>query len=287
MPKVILITNNDLSGILFVNYLIRNNVDVERLYLVSSIRGSFSEKIKRAWSLVAKKSILFVLYKFFVEKMAAQYLLVDNINVFSLKRLALKKNIPLIKINDVNDPKFISEFAEFKNSEKVVLSAYGSQIFSESLIEKIKYFWNIHGALLPYFRGAAPYFWMLINPDMPCGVTLHKVDNIVDRGAVLSQKEINPRQDDSLLLYHSRCILGAGEMTVRFINELSSGSQNKDDVLLKYAKKGIILKEEYKIVSKYFGLPNKENMLQFKLIKKKLFNSKDFNQIQSDLMTHI
>lgn len=244
MPKVTLISNNTFSGILFLNYLVRHDITIEKIYVISSLRGRFLPKLKKGIALVKAKSNCFLLYKFFIENFFFRLLCMDGVYLLSEHEISKKYNIPIEFISDVNAPHFISQFTKSKHSEDLVLSAYGSQIFCADLVTAVNNFWNIHGSYLPFFRGAAPYFWMLFKDDYPRGVTLHQVITQLDAGENICQKIVEPDKEDSLFIYHARCVIAAAKMFIEIfsnhyfqilkgeINEMrnSSGSINTTNV---------------------------------------------------------
>jgi len=271
MQKVTLITTNSLSGILFTNILFRLKIPLQKIYVVSSLRGNCWEKLKKAVSLISQKSLLFLLYRFWVEKVFFQLKLVDKKNLLSLNQIAQNSQISFEHISDVSNAQFISQFSEHQNRENLVLSAYGTQIFPEELIGKIKNFWNVHGSYLPYFQGAAPYFWMRFSQDYPRGVTLHKITKKLDSGPILTQKEINPGENESLFLYHCRCVLEAAEMAANFIQEdqppPDSSFQNKD---LSSSEKDF----------PQSGLPNSNDMKRFRKAGCQFVLGSDFKKVR-------
>ena len=77
--------------------------------------------------------------------------------------------------------------------------SYGSDIiFTHNEINQFPHgIWNIHPGLLPNYRGRHPVSWAMINGDKSIGVTIHKIDEKIDRGTLLSQGTIRRRMDDT------------------------------------------------------------------------------------------
>lgn len=267
---MILITANSLAGVIFSNYLIGHNVRVEKIYIVSDIRGTTIKKIMRGMDLLNKKSKLFLFYRFFVEKILFNILQVNGRDLLSVNQIAKQYNVPVEKIDDVNSPAFISKFERYKKSNNIVLSAYGSQIFSKDLIQNIKHLWNVHGSYLPYFHGTAPYFWMLFKNGYPKGVTLHYVEPEVDAGKIIHQIIVEPQHNDSLYIYHLRCVIEAAKMVTKILNNESLEGFNK-------AKPGQP-EIPYDKIKKH-GLPRTIDMKDFKIAGKKLFRWKDIKAV--------
>jgi len=218
MQKLTLITAEGLAGTIFTNCLTRAGVEIERIYLINFLRGSFSKKCVSLIKLFTKKSKGFLFYKYLIENKIFNNLIVDNKNLLTIKNIADQNKVPVKTITDTNDIEFTDQFKGLKHSDNIVLSAYGSQIFNNTMISHIKHLWNIHGSYLPYYRGAAPYFWMTFKKDFPCGVTIHKVAPKVDTGEIIKQQIINPEIFDSVFIYHCRCVIAAAKLVIGLLN---------------------------------------------------------------------
>ncbi len=221
MQKLTLITAEGLAGTIFTNCLTRAGVEIEKIYLIKSLRGSLSKTCVSLIKLFTKKSKEFLFYKYLIENKAFNNLIVDNKKLLTIKNIADQNKVPVKIITDTNDIEFTDQFRGFKHSNNVVLSAYGSQIFNNTMISHIKYLWNIHGSYLPYYKGAAPYFWMTFKKDFPCGVTIHKVAPKVDTGEIIKQQIINPEIFDSVFIYHCRCVIAAAKLVIDLLNTIS------------------------------------------------------------------
>ena len=65
-----------------------------------------------------------------------------------------------------------------------------------------KYAVNVHGSLLPKYRGRTPHVWAIINNEKKSGITAHLITSECDKGAIIAQKEIpilNTDTGDSIL----------------------------------------------------------------------------------------
>jgi UDP-4-amino-4-deoxy-L-arabinose formyltransferase/UDP-glucuronic acid dehydrogenase (UDP-4-keto-hexauronic acid decarboxylating) len=56
---------------------------------------------------------------------------------------------------------------------------------------------NLHGSLLPKYRGRAPLNWVLVNGESETGVTLHRMVNRADAGDIVAQKSVAIGADDA------------------------------------------------------------------------------------------
>lgn len=105
----------------------------------------------------------------------------------AIKVEAQKYNIPVMQPEKIN-----TAYAEIKkiNPELVVVIAY-AQIISEELLNLPKFgFVNVHGSLLPKYRGAACIQAAILNGDTETGVTIMKMDTGLDTGPIIEQAKI-------------------------------------------------------------------------------------------------
>ena len=118
----------------------------------------------------------------------------QKINASAIEEFARKKKLNLRNPNSLNSEE---EFKFFKDSspDLVVVVAYG-QIIPKRFLEIPKFgFINIHGSLLPKWRGAAPIQRAIMNGDKKIGVSIMKIEEKLDRGPVLASKEIELDQN--------------------------------------------------------------------------------------------
>jgi methionyl-tRNA formyltransferase len=84
---------------------------------------------------------------------------------------------------------------------------------------------NLHGALLPDYRGVLPSFWVLANGETHTGATVHYMSERVDQGAVLLQERVPIRDDDTVhtLVRRTKVEVG-GRLLVRAIGLIEQGA---------------------------------------------------------------
>ena len=99
---------------------------------------------------------------------------------------------------------------------------------------------NLHGSLLPKYRGAAPIQWSLINGDSETGLTTFILQPKVDTGNVLQQKKIAIDQDDNYGSLAEKMSNAGAELLVETMDEFEKGNLNpyaQDDVKATTARK--------------------------------------------------
>lgn len=84
---------------------------------------------------------------------------------------------------------------------------------------------NLHGALLPDYRGLLPSFWVLANGETHTGATVHDMSERVDQGAVLLQERVPIRDDDTVhtLVQRAKVEVG-GRLLVRALGLVEQGT---------------------------------------------------------------
>lgn len=270
IPNLALITSNGFAGTLFLNSLLNQGASVDKIFVVDAVRGGGHAKIKRSARLLFKKSSLFFYYKIFYEGIFSDLMLYDKSNILPIQKLARINNIPIDTVSDVSNKSFIKTMhQEFRNH--LVISAYGSQIFPPQFIAGLNNIWNAHGSYLPFYKGAAPYFWMLKTSEYPRGITIHEVAEELDGGPTLKQVHVIPDKNESLYLYHARCVIEAActlhSLIVDF--EHHGNIEPTDESLLRQHTK------------KRYGLPSHSDMNDFFRKGYHFYHKGDLSKIRS------
>ena len=130
------------------------------------------------------KLILYAIYR--MSDMASVLLPVKELH--SVRRIAQRYRIPIIRVKKINNKGFINKLKELKTD--LVISVASPQIFKEALIAAPPMGCiNVHGAPLPRYRGMLPSFWMLFNGERKGAVTVHYIDEGIDSGDIVLQRE--------------------------------------------------------------------------------------------------
>jgi len=83
---------------------------------------------------------------------------------------------------------------------------------------------NVHGSLLPQYRGAAPINWAIINGEKQTGVTTFKLKHEIDTGDILLNEKINITEEDTAGTLHDKMKLIGAELLVRTVKGLAENS---------------------------------------------------------------
>lgn len=116
-----------------------------------------------------------------------------EMNADSVDSLALAKNIPFFYSDLRKDLRLLDELRKLKL--KFLISVNYRYIIPRELLNQTQYPLNIHGSLLPKYRGRAPHIWAIINGESFTGVTCHVMEETVDTGPIYSQVKIPIHSD--------------------------------------------------------------------------------------------
>ncbi len=121
----------------------------------------------------------------------------------SVAQLCARHDIPVHAPEDPNHPLWIERVS--KLAPDFIFSFYYRALLSEPLLACAKRgAFNLHGSLLPRYRGRAPVNWVLVNGETETGVTLHKMVKRADAGPVFAQQRISISATDSALTLHGK-----------------------------------------------------------------------------------
>jgi len=133
-----------------------------------------------------------------------------------VKVFAEQYNLPILQPERVRDKEFLDTFREI-SPDMVVLAAFG-QILPGEIIELPPMgCLNVHPSLLPKYRGAAPINWAIINGDDKTGVAIMLMDEGVDSGNILLQKETDIDSDETYDDLHDRLSQIGAELLLKAV----------------------------------------------------------------------
>ena len=125
-----------------------------------------------------------------------------------VKKFALTNNLPILQPTNLKNPEFVASLQGL-NADLFVVVAF--RMLPE-VVWSIppKGTINIHGSLLPKYRGAAPINWAIIQGEKETGVTSFLIRKDIDTGPILLQSKTNISEDDDFgIVYNKLKILGA------------------------------------------------------------------------------
>ncbi len=156
-----------------------------------------------------------------------------------VKALALEHGIPVLQPATLKTPEAVSELEALK-PDVLIVAAYGLILPQSALDVPAKGCLNVHGSILPRWRGAAPIQAAILAGDRTTGISLMAMTAGLDCGPVYSTEAIEIGDDETAGELHDRLAALGGEMLVRDLEKILSGeltSVEQDDEAASYAGK--------------------------------------------------
>lgn len=157
----------------------------------------------------------------------------------AVKERALALHLPVIQPNSMRDETVIAELASY-HPDVIIVIAYG-KILPKEVLDIPQYgCLNVHGSLLPKYRGAAPIQYAIKNGEKTSGVTIMLLDEGMDTGAVLKKAEIPlDAKETTGTLFDKLSVLGADTLcdVLAHIEEYEKQAQPQDEQQATYTAK--------------------------------------------------
>lgn len=143
----------------------------------------------------------------------------------SVKDVAKANGITHRVITKSNDPEYVQHIRDL--NVDLIISYSAPQIIKEELLNTPKYgVINVHGSLLPDFRGCLPSFWYLYCDEKKGGATVHYMSAKIDDGDIIEQGEVDISDCKSMFQEMKKTKTLGGELMVKAIQEIADGTVN-------------------------------------------------------------
>ena len=154
-----------------------------------------------------------------------------------VKEKALEYGIEVFQPVKIREEDAVNKLREY-NADIIVVVAFG-QILPESILNMPKYGCvNVHGSLLPKYRGAGPIQWSVINGDTKTGVTTMYMEKGLDTGDMLLKAEFPIEPSDTYGTVHDKMCLVGAEVLKETLEKIEAGTivrEKQDDSISTYA----------------------------------------------------
>ena len=133
----------------------------------------------------------------------------------AVKEYAVSKNLKILQPNNLKDPSFLNALKALDANLQVVVAFR----MLPQVVWQMPEFgtFNLHASLLPHYRGAAPINWVIINGEKKTGVTTFFIDEQIDTGAIIANKEIPIENRETAGSLHDKLMELGGELVVETI----------------------------------------------------------------------
>ena len=145
-----------------------------------------------------------------------------------VKKYAIEQNLEVVQPVKVrNNPEFVEQLKNI-NPDVICVVAYGKIIPKEILdIPRLGCI-NVHGSLLPKYRGAAPIQWAVLNGDKETGITTMFMDVGMDTGDMINKEVVQIGDDETTgELWDRLSIIGA-KLLVKTLKDLENGTYKRE-----------------------------------------------------------
>lgn len=152
----------------------------------------------------------------------------DHLQPSAVKEYALSKGLPVLQSEKMKNPDFLEQLRSYKADLQVVVAF---RMLPEVVWAMPRFgTFNVHAALLPQYRGAAPINWAIINGEKETGVTTFFLDKDIDTGRIILQKKFPvPDDADVEYVYDGLMRLGA-QAAMETIDRLIEGNGYVDSI---------------------------------------------------------
>ena len=139
----------------------------------------------------------------------------------AVKEAALRHQLPVLQPEKLKSPEFL-EALQALNADIQVVVAF--RMLPEVVWRMPAHgTFNLHGSLLPEYRGAAPIHWAVINGDTQTGVTTFFIDEKIDTGAIIDQRKMAIGPEDTTGQVHDRMMELGAELVVDTVTAIETG----------------------------------------------------------------
>ncbi|MBN2774477.1 MAG: methionyl-tRNA formyltransferase [Prolixibacteraceae bacterium] len=168
-----------------------------------------------------------------------------------VKQYAVENDLKVLQPEKLKDPEFLADLKEL-NADLQVVVAFRMLPEAVWAMPRLGTF-NLHGSLLPHYRGAAPLNWAVINGEQVTGVTTFLLDHKIDTGKILFKEKTPIGKNETVGIVHDRLMQIGARLVLKTVNAIAEGHVNpisQDEFIdeiqeLKHAPK--IFKEDCRV----------------------------------------
>jgi UDP-4-amino-4-deoxy-L-arabinose formyltransferase/UDP-glucuronic acid dehydrogenase (UDP-4-keto-hexauronic acid decarboxylating) len=141
----------------------------------------------------------------------------------SVAALARSAGIPVFTPKNVNDPHWVREIERLKPG--VIFSFYYRDLIRRPIRAIPAHGCvNLHGSLLPKYRGRSPLNWQLVNGETESGVTLHYITGRADAGDIIGQERVEVGPEDTAIILYRKLLAAAERLLHRHLRGVLEGA---------------------------------------------------------------
>ncbi len=163
-----------------------------------------------------------------------------KLNTSAVKTFAVENQLNVLQPTNLKDPDFIKTLEALRANLQIVVAF---RMLPKVVWNMPEYgTFNLHASLLPQYRGAAPIHWAIINGEQSTGVTTFFIDEKIDTGAIISQKEVAIADDETVGELHDKLMDVGSTLVIDTVKQIEN-----DTVITTIQPKSTELKTAYKL----------------------------------------
>lgn len=172
---------------------------------------------------------------------------------YSVAAIARKHGVTELPTSNVNNAEYHDQIRNL--GVDLIISINASQVFRRDILALPRLGCiNVHGALLPRYRGRLPSFWVLANGETETGTTVHFMNEDLDDGPILLQERVEIRPDDTQDTLIRRTKAAGAQLIVEAIDKLEAANDMS----------GVETLPNNRDDATYFSFPTREDGLRLR-----------------------
>jgi len=162
-----------------------------------------------------------------------------KLNQSAVKKYALTQNLNILQPTNLKNQDFIDDLTSLKANLQIVVAF---RMLPKVVWNMPKFgTFNLHASLLPAYRGAAPINWAIINGESKTGVTSFFIDDKIDTGEIILQRESAIKEDETVGELHDTLMYLGAELVIETVELI------KNDKVTTYKQPELEEKTAYKL----------------------------------------
>ena len=139
-----------------------------------------------------------------------------------VKKYALEKGLNILQPPNLKNAQFIEELRSLKADLQIVVAFRMLPEVVWNMPPEGTY--NLHGSLLPNYRGAAPINWAIMNGEEYTGVTTFKLKHQIDTGSIAYQEKVEIRKNDDVQTLYDRMKEVGADLMLKTVRDIEAGT---------------------------------------------------------------
>ncbi|MFY9242442.1 MAG: methionyl-tRNA formyltransferase [Polaribacter sp.] len=145
-----------------------------------------------------------------------------KLNESAVKKYAQSKNLKVLQPTNLKSEEFLENLKDLKVDLQIVVAF---RMLPKTVWQMPKFgTFNLHASLLPAYRGAAPIHWAIINGETKTGVTTFFIDEKIDTGEIILQKEIAILNNETVGSLHDKLMFLGAHLVEETVDKISEGN---------------------------------------------------------------